>query len=209
MMRVLAFFLFGAFGVSGQTITTLASFCETTCNHEIPPIPSALVQAANGDLWGTTEFGGTGSGGCPGVGGCGTIFKVTPGGALTTMYNFCIENCLDGSNPMGPLVLGLDGNLFGTTSNEGPVSYGTGTIFKITSGGAFTTIYGFCPLMSMSCAGGSFPAPSLVQALNGDFYGSSSAGVFKITPKVFLPLFTAANTRYLDLFNLSTEICTG
>src|ERR1022692_4306359 len=68
----------------GGTLTTLYSFCpQTNCTDGTGP-QAGLVQAANGDLYGTTIGGGANDD--------GTIFKITPGGTLTTLYNFCSQS---------------------------------------------------------------------------------------------------------------------
>src|SRR5437660_149721 len=79
---------------------------------------AALVQGIDGNLYGTTEGGGTGTA-CP-MNNCGTVFKITPGGTLTTLYSFCTQpNCPDGASPPGGLVQGTDGNFYGTTHYGG------------------------------------------------------------------------------------------
>jgi uncharacterized repeat protein (TIGR03803 family) len=100
-------------------------------------------------------------------------------------------SCIDGNGPYG-LVQGTDGNLYGTTGEGGDYSncpsYGfgpsCGTVFKITPGGQLTTLHSF------SRRDGAHPAPGLVQATNGNFYGTTNAGgahsggtIFEITPE--------------------------
>jgi uncharacterized repeat protein (TIGR03803 family) len=101
---------------------------------------AGLIQAANGDFYGSTTEGGTGNN-C--AQGCGTIFTVTASGTLTTLYNF---NYTDGAAPTGTLILGTDGNYYGTTSAGGPVD--AGTFFVITPGGTLTTLYTFTATMA-------------------------------------------------------------
>jgi uncharacterized protein (TIGR03437 family) len=195
---------FGASGVSGGTVfkiapsgelTTLYSFCsQSACTDGRHP-QAGLVQATNGDLYGTTAFGGAN---CevPTSDGCGTIFKITPSGTLTTLYSFCAQSsCTDGAGPAAGLVQGTDGNLYGTTQFGGvpPVNLpentcidtgGCGTIFKITPSGTLTTVYAFCP-NGASCAGGYSPAAALVQGTDGNFYGTTpypTGTVFQVTP---------------------------
>src|ERR1035438_7907253 len=157
-------------------------FCsQTNCTDGDGPF-AGLVQAANGDLYGTTYLGGTGNG--------GTIFKIAPGGTLTTLYSFCSQtNCTDGANPYAGLVQATNGDLYGTTVSGG--ANGCGTVFKITTSGTLTTLYTLCTLGS-PCTDGELPNSALVQATNGDFYGitgyggasSVSAGPgFKKTPR--------------------------
>jgi len=148
---------------------------------------TALVQGTDGNLYGTAYTGGLYN--------QGTIFKITPGGTLTTLYNFCAEtNCPDGDGPEAALTLGTDGNFYGTTYfggvNADACRAGCGVVFKITPAGAMTTLYSFCA--QPGCADGAAPG-ALVQGSDGNFYGVTEQGgsancvntcgtVFKITP---------------------------
>src|SRR3979411_3074293 len=61
------------------------------------------------------------------------VFKITPFGMLTTLYNFCVQsNCIDGSEPTGALLQGTDGLLYGTTSYGG--TNDEGTVFSVDVG---------------------------------------------------------------------------
>jgi uncharacterized repeat protein (TIGR03803 family) len=152
----------------GGTLTTLLSF-----NERDGKVPEGLVQGADGNFYGTTNRGGLHHG--------GTIFRMTPAGMLTTIYNFCTKsNCTDGSSPTTDLVQGSDLNLYGTTYSGGTNTNsscpsGCGTIFKVTSGGAFMTLYDFCSQGGSSCTDGNFPV-GLVQDTNGTFYGTAREG---------------------------------
>ena len=159
-------------------LTTLYSFCaQSNCTDGSYPY-AGLVQTTNGYLYGTTSGGGAHNG--------GTVFKITPSGALTTLYSFCAQsNCTDGSYPYAGLVQATNGYLYGTTSGGG--AHNGGTVFKITPSGALTTPYSFCA--QSNCTDGSYPYAGLVQATNGYLYGTTSGGgahnggtVFKITP---------------------------
>src|SRR5579871_5372491 len=108
-----------------------------------------LVQGTDGNLYGTTLWGGTHNNGCSGGFGCGTVFKITPTGALTTLYSFCPQtNCPDGIGP-NTLVQGTDGNFYGTTQQGGANCYDCGTVFKITPMGTLTTLYSFCTIQKL------------------------------------------------------------
>jgi len=170
------------------SLTTLYSFCaQTNCTDGIEP--SALVQGTDGNFYGTTYGGGQGP--CVWYG-CGTVFKITPSGTLTTLHTFCAQtNCPDGGGPLYPLVQGTDGNFYGTTVGGGTKNLGT--IFKITPSGTLTTLYSFCP--ETGCTDGGSPSGTLVQGSDGNFYGATDEGggqgcqgyygcgtVFKITP---------------------------
>jgi uncharacterized repeat protein (TIGR03803 family) len=165
-------FLSLVLSLSAQTFTILHSFDNTDGEYPI----AGLVQATDGDLWGTTSLGG--------ADGNGTVFKITSGGKLTTLYNFCSQSgCTDGYLPGAPLVQATNGDLYGIASAGG--ADGNGTVFKITSGGNLTTLYSFC---SQSGCPNAYVSGGLVQATNGNFYGATGFGgtnnsgtVFKIT----------------------------
>lgn len=135
---------------------------------------SALVQATNGNFYGTTEGGGS-STACQY--GCGTVFKITPGGVLTTLHSFDLT---DGAYPYAGLIQARDGDLYGTTSYGGANNI-HGTVFKITPKGKLTTLHSF------NGSDGSQSMAGLVQATDGNFYGTTEARgrgfgtVFKIT----------------------------
>jgi uncharacterized repeat protein (TIGR03803 family) len=159
-------------------LTTLYSFCSlTNCADGTNP-EGPLVEAADGGFYGTTTNGGAN-------GDYGTVFKITAAGTLTTLYSFCAQiYCGDGDEPVGGLVQASDGNFYGTTFAGG--SNGMGTVFKITAQGRFTSLYSFC--VKASCVDGSEPEAGLIQAIDGDLYGTSLSGgahdvgtVFKIT----------------------------
>src|SRR5277367_1580098 len=136
-----------------QTFATLVNFDGTDgANPE-----AGLVQATNGEFYGTTELGG--------ANGIGTVFKITSKGTLTTLHSF---DGTDGANPEAGLVQATDGKFYGITNADG--ADGDGTIFKITSKGMLTTVHSF------DLTDGFAPVGSLVQATNGKLYGTTSSG---------------------------------
>jgi uncharacterized repeat protein (TIGR03803 family) len=160
-------------------LTTLYKFCSLTkcADGDLPFGP--LLQAADGNFYGTTEGGGANN--------SGVAFKITPTGTFTAFYSFCSQsNCADGNGVDG-LIQGADGNFYGVAKFGGANS--AGTVFRLSPGGTLTTLYSFCSLTS--CADGNEPAATLVQATDGDFYGTTTGGgtdtscrcgtVFKIT----------------------------
>jgi len=159
------------------TLTTLYRFCsQSGCTDGEEPY-AGLVQATNGDLYGTTAYGGAN---CAPLG-CGTVFKITPTGTLKTLYSFCSQSgCTDGETPYAGLVQATDGDLYGTTSTGGAganctANFGLcGTVFKITASGTLTTLYNFCA--QSGCTDGETPDGGLVQATNGDLYGTTEYG---------------------------------
>jgi uncharacterized repeat protein (TIGR03803 family) len=173
-----------AFKITPQgQLTTIYTFCaQSGCADGAHP-GAGLLQAADGSFYGTTTEGGTASNSC--TNGCGTVFRITPAGILTTLYRFCSQsNCADGSGPTAGLTEAADGSLFGTTVYGG--IYNGGTIFQIYPRGALTTLHSF------SGADGARPVAGLVRAADGNFYGTTYMGgancsygcgtVFEMTP---------------------------
>ncbi len=114
------------------TFKTLYSFCaKSSCTDGSAPTAS-LIQASDGNLYGTTYNGGANTTSCDG--GCGTIFKITPTGTLTTVYNFCsLAECVDGYYPEGGLVQATNGSFYGTTFYGGQ-SGSAGTVYSLSLG---------------------------------------------------------------------------
>jgi len=147
------------------TLTTLYTFCSLSKCADGSSPEGDLIQATDGNFYGTTSLGGPGNG--------GTIFRLTPSGALTTLYTFCsLANCKDGAMPYGALLQGTDGNLYGTTVNGGAT--GNGTAFRVTPSGQLDTLYSFCSLAN--CVDGQYPYGELVEGSDGNFYGTTESG---------------------------------
>jgi len=131
---------------------------------------AALVLGASGNLYGVTEGGGHHGG--------GTFYSLTPSGGFTTLYSFCSPPaCADGNSPTNALILGKDGNFYGTTKDGGAINgnfVGGGIVFKITPKGSLTLLYTFCS--QATCTDGEYPTGALVQANDGNFYGTTSHG---------------------------------
>jgi uncharacterized repeat protein (TIGR03803 family) len=159
------------------TDTILYFFCsQPSCADGSNPF-GGLVQATDGTFYGTTTSGGSND--CNA--GCGTVFEITPGGTLTTLYRFSGP---DGATPIAGLIQASDGSFYGTTYAGGANS--AGTIFNMASSGTLTVLYNFCG--KPNCADGANPRGALLQGTDGSFYGTTSAGgtgktgtVFKIT----------------------------
>jgi uncharacterized repeat protein (TIGR03803 family) len=100
-----------------QTLIPLWSFTD---GHDgAYPVSAGLMQAGDGNLYGTTQAGGTN--------GYGAVFRITTTGVLTPLYSFTGGN--DGANPFAGLVQANDGNLYGTASTGG--AYNVGTVFEL------------------------------------------------------------------------------
>ncbi len=133
-----------------------------------------LVQGSDGNFYGTTY--GTGSG--PSAN--GTVFKISPGGVLTSLWSFTGGN--DGANPQAGLVQGSDSNFYGTTAWGGASGYGT--VFRISPSGSLTNLWEFT-----GGNDGANPMAGLVQGIDSNFYGTTPYGgatgngtVFRTTP---------------------------
>jgi uncharacterized repeat protein (TIGR03803 family) len=176
----------GSFGVGivfkitkEGVLTTLASFDGS--NGQGPAFGS-LIQATDGNFYGTTLVGGANAS-CGDTRGCGTIFRMTPHGELTSLYSFCTQpNCTDGFELYGGLVQGANGNFYGITTLGGANDYGT--VYELARSGEFRTLHSF------DSSDGAYPEAALIQGTDGNFYGTTSGGgangdrgtVFQITP---------------------------
>ncbi|HEV3060532.1 MAG TPA: choice-of-anchor tandem repeat GloVer-containing protein [Vicinamibacterales bacterium] len=165
------------------TITVLHAFAGAPTDGAFPL--AALCQAADGNFYGTTYDGGASN--------YGTVFRMTPAGIVTVLHSFAAT---DGANPQAALLQAADGNFYGTTYLGG--AYGqNGTVFKMTVAGAFTVLHSF------RSAEGSAPQAALIQATDGNFYGTTYYGgfnvgtVFKMTP--------AGAVTMLHLFSYPTD----
>jgi len=161
------------------THTILVDFDNVTRKGHAPL--ARLEQGDDGSLYGTTFQGGANF--------QGTVFKVSLTGNFTTLAEFPASTASSkGSRPRGGLVKGPGGFLYGSTRDGG--SGGTGTLFKITPSGTFTTIYSFAPInpVTDSNPDGATPTVSLTLSSGGSLYGTTVGGgsdnfgtVFRIT----------------------------
>jgi len=147
--------------------TVLHTFTATGGDGALPD--AGLVRDAAGNLYGTTEWGGTGS--CYGpVSGCGTVFRVDKAGKETVLYSFTGSGG-DGANPLwGYLVRDAAGNLYGTTERGGASDYGT--VFRLDKTGKETVLYSF----TGSGGDGRSPFAGLVRDAKGNVYGTNVEG---------------------------------
>ena len=188
--------------------TTLHSFCSLANCADGGNPQTGLVSGADGELYGMTAGGGASC--------CGTIYKMTPAGKLTTLHSFdgtdgfCAPEC-------APMVQAPDGNFYGVAGGGGtgtaPPGGFAGVFFRITPSGTYAVLYNFCSLAN--CADGGFPE-ALVYAGDRNFYGAALNGgntsdpacpgfgcgtIFKITPEgvlTTLHVFNGATDGWVD-----------
>ncbi len=155
-------------------LITLASFGSFLRDGTWPY--AGLTLGADGNFYGTTLAGGTNQ--ISGTNNTGTIFRVTTNGTLTTVASFTGFN---GSYPECQLIIGSNGNFYGTTAYGGASNFGT--VFQVTTNGILTT------LASFSGTNGAMPQAGLTLGLDGNFYGTTTYGgisnvgtIFQATP---------------------------
>ncbi len=161
---------------SGE-VTIVHNF--TGCDGEAvvcnPPIVdgwspvAALIQASDGNFYGTTVYGG--------LYGLGSVFQMTPAGDVTVLYSFTGAGDGDGASPTN-LMEGSDGNIYGITANGGTAGISLGTVFRLcrnlatgSSQRAETVLWRF---QGGSTDGGN--PTGLIQAGDGNFYGTTETG---------------------------------
>jgi uncharacterized repeat protein (TIGR03803 family) len=160
--------------------TTLYSFCTAnTGNCADGAGPIGLIQGSDGNLYGMTSVAGSFGG--------GTIFEITPKGALTTLYSFCSQaQCMDGNGPQS-LMQDTNGMLYGTTAAGGAHDHGT----------AFSLSVGLKPFVQAN------PGWGKVGALVG-ILGSNLTGTTSVTFNGTAATFKVVSNAYIE-----AEVPTG
>ena len=160
------------FGFALGVVVTLHSFSGAPGEGANPT--AKLVHGSDGNFYGTTVRGGAQN--------LGTAFKIGALGGFTMLHSFS-GSLGEGANPLAGLVQGSDGNFYGTTALGG--GHYLGTVFNMTPAGSVTTLHSF----SGAAGEGADPLAGLVQASDGNLYGTTALGgthhvgtLFKITP---------------------------
>jgi len=155
------------FPAPAQAFVTVHSAAQTAAD---PGNYYGMIQATDGNFYGYAYANKIEDGYATNV---GQIFRLTPAGVFTTLYSFCSQtNCADGSIPLVQLIQGSDGNLYGGTLQGG--GHGYGVIFRVSLAGKLTVLHSFCS--QSGCADGEAPSSGLIEASDGNFYGSSDFG---------------------------------
>jgi uncharacterized repeat protein (TIGR03803 family) len=148
---------------------------------------AGLIVDSQGNLYGTSTVGGTSA--C----GCGTVFKITPNGTETILYNFK-GGLSDGGFPYGTLVMDQQGNLYGTTEGGGTADY-AGTVFKLAPNGTYTILHRFARSTE-----GANPYAGLVMDKSGILYGTTEVGGINNFGTVFKVNSSGASFAVLHTF---------
>jgi uncharacterized repeat protein (TIGR03803 family) len=161
MVMLFAALLLVTGGAPAQTaadpsFTLLYSFHYATGEYPL----AALIVDSDGNLYGTTQNGGTH--------GLGTVFEITNAGQEIVLHSFKPDP--DGKFPIASLARDAVGNLYGTTSQGG--AYGFGTVFEVDTAGKESVIYSF----TGKGHDGRYPAAGLLLDNNGNLYGTTQDG---------------------------------
>jgi|HubBroStandDraft_5_1064220.scaffolds.fasta_scaffold00539_2 uncharacterized repeat protein (TIGR03803 family) len=161
----------GLSSAQAQMYSVLYNFGTSAGDPLNPGTPGVIAQGRDGNLYSTSSNGGSQ--------GLGSVFRITPTGSLTVLYNFDGPH---GQAPLGGLTLGTDGSFYGTTWYGGAT--GNGTIFRITPKGQLTTLYSFT-----GGNDGFQPYAPPIEGIDGNFYGTAGFGgaggfgtAYKVTP---------------------------
>jgi len=171
--------------------TNLYSFIGSPTDGRDPT--AGLMQGSDGNFYGTTAEGGSGTN-C--FIGCGTVFRISPTGNYTNLYSF-VGSPSDGVYPITALVQGLDGNFYGTTPVGGINN--NGIVFRIGPSGSETNLHSFDGVPD----NGGDPICGLVLGSDGNFYGTAALGgtngvgsIFRISPSgTYTDLYTFIGSR--------------
>jgi len=164
--------------------------------HDFQPNPGAegpvagLILASDGNFYGTTQSGGSGTN----CSSCGTVYKMTPQGTVTVIHSFSHG---EGSRPDEALVEGPDGALYGATNFDDEGLPG-GTIYRVTKEGALTVLHTFT-----FDAGGYYPS-ELIVGPGQRLYGILSGGGAHDAGAVFRIALDGSNFKTLFNFDPSS-----
>ena len=168
------------------SVTVLHTFAGGETDGSQPQ--SRLYQAADGTFYGTTKFGGGAN--------LGTVFTMTPSGAITVLHSFGTTD--DGARAQAPLLQASDGNFYGTTAGGGV--YDMGAIFRMTPAGQVSVVHAFAGGGSE----GTQPAAGLLQATDGNFYGTTPSGGSTVSGGGFGTVFRLTPTGVLTVLHAFT-----
>jgi uncharacterized repeat protein (TIGR03803 family) len=160
----------------------------TGVNGDTEPV-YAPIQATDGNYYGVTGYYPYS---------CGNIYKLTAAGVYTNLHTFSGSDC----GPASSLFQASDGNLYGTLFACAINGSGPGCVYKITTAGVFTEIYGF------SSSAGNLPCTGVIQGKDGKLYGATQQGAANNFGSIY-KLTTAGVYTDLHDFNNTTDASCG
>ncbi|MGA9471298.1 MAG: choice-of-anchor tandem repeat GloVer-containing protein [Terriglobales bacterium] len=164
-------------------LTTKGKITAKLFDYSDGESPNLPAQGTDLNFYGTTQYGGDA------YINCGVVYKATAAGKIGVLHNFA-EYPNDGCQPIGVLVQGNDGDFYGTTYGGGTTN-NNGTVFKISSTGAYTLLYSFTfgNPSSANPYDARHPVAGLTLGTDGNLYGVGEHGgtadhgaIFEITP---------------------------
>ncbi len=185
-------------------ITVLYRFDKSTIPGDIY-CPTSVTMGNDGNLYGTTLYGGTTEASDPYQRGYGVVFKLTPSGNFTVLHNF---TGTDGYFPYGDMVQGPDNAFYGITLLGGPKfrnkgdgqdTSGTGVLFRVTKTGGYRVVHHFAELNDLS--DGSIPRGTPYFAKDGMIYGTTSSGGANNGGTVYKIATDGTGETFLHSFN--------
>jgi len=166
-----------------------------------------VVLDANGNLYGTTNFGGdlnckSARYGYP-IPGCGTIYKVDTKGKFTVLHTFTGKTGEHGGSFPSGVIIDSVGNLYGIAQNGGDITgeyiYGLGTIFKVDASGKFSVLFTFTPAQTRNTVS----ANHLVRDSKGNLYGAEQSNNCAKGGWCLFRIDTAG--KYTDIYDFQGE----
>jgi uncharacterized repeat protein (TIGR03803 family) len=150
------------FRITPAGVETILTTFTTSTNGQRPLAP--VIEGNDGNFYGSTYYGGANN--------QGTLFRMTPAGQITYLHDFS-QTADNGAYPTQPLIQASDGNLYAPATDCSPSSCLVDSLFRITPGGHFTTLYVFPPPF---VNGADIPSSPLTQNPDGGFYGLTQFG---------------------------------
>jgi uncharacterized repeat protein (TIGR03803 family) len=168
----------------GTGFKVLQQFCTSCANGSFP---NNIIAARDGNLYGTTGYGGNFSGNVCSSLGCGVVFRLTTSGVYTVLH--ALAGGTETSDPIG-ITQASDGNFYGGTAY-----LGGGALFRLTPSGSYTTLldlgsgtYALAP-MTQASSGLLYGFSHVVNASTIELFSQSLSGTFQNIASVTQPLF--------------------
>jgi uncharacterized repeat protein (TIGR03803 family) len=159
----------------------------TNTNGDTEPVYGP-IQAADGNFYGVTGYYPFS---------CGNVYKLTAAGVYTSLHTFSGSDC----GPASSLIQASDGNLYGTLNACAINASGGGCVYKISTAGVFTEIYGF------ASSTGDVPCTGVIQGKDGKLYGATSQGAANGIGNIYKVTTAGVQTDFHDFNNTTDAEC--